>query len=96
MFRYNWENLTENSFKNFYDTFVCNNQNLIDKCIGQVRVGTICIDLIVREDNEKVWLSYDVYVGYCNCGYGCKNGVPYDYRDGGDFENIHMVINIFK
>lgn len=93
MFNFCWDNLTEDNFKKFYEVFIHTDDDLIDDCVGQVRAGVICIDLIIRTDNEKMWLSYDVYVGYCDSGYGYKNNIPYDYKDGGDFKNADVITN---
>ncbi|MBQ1314477.1 MAG: hypothetical protein IIY48_07980 [Clostridia bacterium] len=49
-----------------------------DDCIGQARTGDVCFDLVIRdcretdepEDDRKLFLGFDLYVGGCDTGYG--------------------------
>jgi hypothetical protein len=66
-----------------------------DDYVGCVRVGDLCFDLVARMDDncEKWYLSYDLYVGGVDTGYGYSDrnrdfpSYPYDYADGGDFKD---------
>ena len=78
MFSFVW-NLPDNNW---------NNREQLDDYIGCCRVGNLCFDLFVRCDDVP-YLSYDCYVGGVDNGYGYgKDGYPYTYRDGGDWDSL--------
>ena len=65
---------------------------MIDTHLGDVYVGDICINIILRdygEEEEDLAFSFDLYVYGENTGYGHKedasgNIIPYDYAEGTD------------
>lgn len=91
---FDWTNFTEIDFVN-YCAKAENAMMAQDDYVGCVRVGNLCFDLIARMDDncEKWCLTYDLYVGGVDTGYGYSNrnsefpDYPYDYADGGDFED---------
>lgn len=73
---FNWDGFTEWHYNKYIKNF-----SRYDDYIGAVRIGDICIDLLIYDDNT---LSYDFYVAHEDTGYGYKSDVfPYDYADGG-------------
>ena len=56
-----------------------------DWCVGSVRVGDICFDLVLRDyGDDGLTLTYDTYVGGIDDGYGYGiEHYPYTYADGG-------------
>ena len=98
--KFDWTNFTENDFTDY----CAKAENFIldpDDYVGCVRVGNLCFDLMVRcNEDDKWWLSYDLYVGEVDTGYGYsdKNNCPYDYAEGGDFEDtmISMTYEEFQ
>ena len=85
--KFDWTNFTSIDFTD-YCAKVENDIIESDDYVGCVRVGDLCFDLLVRTDGEdKWWLSYDLYVGGVDTGYGYSdvvrakkiyNGEPYD------------------
>lgn len=80
-FEYHWE-----MFNNWDE--VIKNNSLIDWTVGNCRIGDLCFDLVIRDyrqvnNKSKLYLTYDLYVGGIDSGYGYgKDGYPYDYADG--------------
>lgn len=97
--KFDWTNFTKNDFTD-YCAKAENNMFVADDYTGCVRVGALCFDLVVRfDENDKWWLSYDLYVGGVNTGYAyTASGYPYDYAEGGDFEDtmISMTYEEFQ
>ena len=56
-----------------------------DWCVGCVRVGVLCFDLVLRDYGaDALTLDYDLYVGGVDDGYGYADGhYPYTYAEGG-------------
>lgn len=56
-----------------------------DWCVGSVRVGDICFDLVLRDyGDDGLTLTYDTYVGGIDDGYGYGIAhYPYTFADGG-------------
>lgn len=68
--KFDWNEFTKIDFAN-YCAKAENNMLAADDYVGCVRVGNLCFDLLVRfDENEKLWLSYDMYVGGVDTGYG--------------------------
>ena len=82
-----------------------------DDCIGLVRTGDLCFDLIVAEDENEtaegckatlLTLEYNLYTGGIDTGYAYSKTetgeeYPYDYTEGGDFGNVFdMSFEEFK
>jgi hypothetical protein len=83
MEKFYWGGFTENDFKQY-----CDNVDVLgeDWFVGAVRIGDLCFDLVTRDFGDGgITLTYDLYIGGVNDGYGCKNGHPYTYGDGGSF-----------
>lgn len=62
--------------------------------IGQVQIGDLMVDFVLREDtDENSVLDYDVYIGGLDAGYGYteKNKIPYDYCGGGTVINSNNI-----
>lgn len=71
--KFDWTNFTEIDFTD-YCAKVENNMIATDDYVGCVRVGNLCFDLLVRfDEGDKWWLSYDLYVGGVDTGYGCSD-----------------------
>lgn len=57
----------------------------------------MCFDLIVAQDeNEKLYLEYNLYVGGIELGYAYSKTetgkeYPYDYAEGGVFGNVFSM-----
>lgn len=103
--KFDWTNFTEVDFTDYCAK--TENDILIatDDYVGCVRVGNLCFDLLIRfDDNNKSYLSYDLYVGGVDSGYGYSSRndkteeYPYDYADGGMFEDrmIWMTYEEFQ
>ena len=97
--KFDWTNFTRVDFTD-YCAKVENDMLAADEYVGCVRVGNLCFDLLVRFDEDnKWWLSYDLYVGGVDTGYGyAESNYPYDYADGGNFEDtmISMTYEEFQ
>jgi hypothetical protein len=103
--KFDWTNFTEVDFVN-YCAKAENGAMAPDDYVGCVRVGDLCFDLLARMDDncEKWHLSYDLYVGGVDTGYGYSDrnsefkNYPYDYAEGGDFEDglIWMTYEEFQ
>ncbi len=97
--KFDWTNFTEIDFAD-YCAKAENNMIGDDEYVGAVRVGNLCFDLMVRaNENDELYLSYDLYVGGVDSGYGYTvSDYPYDYAEGGDFENtmISMTYEEFQ
>ena len=73
--KFDWSGFTEADYERYVKNPCC-----YDDYIGAVRIGDICIDLLIQNDNI---LAYDFYVAHEDTGYAYKNDVlPYDYADG--------------
>jgi len=89
-FKFDWSEFSEEKYNFFLTDF--------HKCdtVGFVRVGDLCIDFTLREDEDAGYLDWDLYVGHEDTGYGhSKDGVPYDYVGGGTV-NIYPSYEMFK
>ena len=65
------------------------NRDRIFDYLGSCRVGNLCFDILVRDDGRRSYLSYDCYIGGIDDGYGYgKDGYPYTYGDGGDWDSL--------
>lgn len=83
---FNWDGFTEWHYNMYIKNF-----SRFDDYIGAVRVGDICIDLLIEDDNTLV---YDFYVAHEDTGYGYKDyddGMPYDYAEGGSMDIPHSL-----
>lgn len=68
--KFNWDDFTEEDFVN-YCSQIENNMLYADEYVGAVRTGEICCDLVLREfETNVLTLTYDVYVGGEDTGYG--------------------------
>lgn len=83
--KYHWE------LKYKWDEIVNADESLIDWIVGFCRIGNLCFDLTIRDyrlvnDNPRLFLSYDLYVGGIDKGYGySKDGYPYNWEGGNDW-----------
>lgn len=90
--KFDWTNFTKVDFVN-YCAKAENGDMASDDYVGCVRVGDLCFDLVARMDDscEEWYLSYDLYVGGVDTGYGYSSrnseipDYPYDYAEGGSF-----------
>ena len=93
---YNWKN---NFNKEQYEKMIQEYRKgtlKVDECIGQVRIGALCFDVITRE-YDLLTLDFDLYVGGVDTGYGYSTlakGYPYDYVDGGDLDVLNNLQNV--
>lgn len=87
--KYHWEML-----RSWDEIF--KDDSLVDWTVGCCRIGDLCFDLVIRDyrivkNKPRLYLTYDLYVGGIDSGYGYGNdGYPYDYADGEgwDMESI--------
>ena len=96
--KFDWTGFTKNDFTD-YCAKAENDMLYEDDYIGCVRAGNLCFDLMVGLNNDKMYLSYDLYVGGVDSGYGYTvDGYPYDYAEGGNFEDtmISMTYEEFQ
>ena len=75
---------------------------LVDDYIGLIRIGEICVDVLIRDygdgDVPEYAYSYDFYVANEDTGYGYKtemNNLPYDYADGTDLKDLTLSYDEF-
>lgn len=89
--KFDWRDFDETKFENCKKDMETGDH--IDDYIGAVRVGNLCFDLVLRgcDDTNGSILTYDLYVGGVDTGYGYKNDYPYDYDDGGSFKGIEEM-----
>ena len=75
---------------------------MVDDCIGFIRIGEICVDVVIRDygnrDIPEYAYSYDFYVANEDTGYGYKidmDNLPYDYADGTDLKDLSLSYEEF-
>ena len=94
----NWDELKRENYTNDKTKLA----EMVDDCIGFIRIGEICIDVIIRDygnaDLPEYAYSYDFYIANEDTGYGYKedmNNLPYDYADGTDLKDLTLSYNEF-
>lgn len=94
----NWDDLKEKNYTNDKTKLA----EMVDDCIGFIRIGEICVDVLIRDygdgDIPKYAYSYDFYVANEDTGYGYKtdmNNLPYDYADGTDLKDLSLSYDEF-
>lgn len=94
----NWDELKRENYINKEEDL----SEMVDDCIGFIRIGEICVDVIIRcygdTDNPEYVYSYDFYVANEDTGYAYKeemNNLPYDYADGVDLKAIAFSYDEF-
>lgn len=91
--KFDWTNFTEIDFTD-YCSKAENGLMYEDEYVGCVRVGNLCFDLMIRDNDGKLYLSYDLYVGGVDSGYGyTTSDYPYDYAEGGNFEDTMISMS---
>lgn len=93
---FNWNELKKENYTNNKKELL----ELVDDCIGFIRIGEICVDVVIRdygEEGNKLAYSYDFYVANEDTGYGYKEdlNIPYDYADGTDLFNLSLSYEDF-
>ena len=93
---FNWNELKKENYTNNKKELL----ELVDDCIGFIRIGEICVDVIIRdygEEGNKLAYSYDFYVANEDTGYGYKEdlNIPYDYADGTDLYDLSLSYEDF-
>lgn len=67
---FNWDEFTEIDFVD-YCSKIENEMLYADDYVGAIRIGEICCDFVLRElETGILTLTYDVYVGGVDTGYG--------------------------
>lgn len=96
--RINWDELKRENYINKEEDL----SEMVDDCIGFIRIGEICVDVIIRcygyTDNPEYVYSYDFYVANEDTGYAYKeemNNLPYDYADGVDLKALAFSYDEF-
>ena len=94
---FDWSGLTQDDWTD-YCAKMENGQAYPDDYIGCVRVGELCFDLVTRQydEVEGMVLTYDLYVGGIDSGYGYSRlepDYPYDYAEGSDFEDSCIALS---
>lgn len=94
----NWDELKRENYINKEEDL----SEMVDDCIGFIRIGEICVDVIIRcygdTDNPEYVYSYDFYVANEDTGYAYKeemNNLPYDYADGVDLKALAFSYDEF-
>lgn len=94
----NWDELKRENYINKEEDL----SEMFDDCIGFIRIGEICVDVIIRcygdTDNPEYVYSYDFYVANEDTGYAYKeemNNLPYDYADGVDLKALAFSYDEF-
>jgi len=88
-FTYDWKAFTEEDFNALKNK--CQEPYPSDDFAGRVRIGTIDIDIVVRNDGENNYPSFDYYLlGKEGEGHTEKGNIPYDFLDGVDFK-AHQI-----
>lgn len=94
----NWDELKRENYINKEEDL----SEMVDDCIGFIRIGEICVDVIIRcygdTDNPEYVYSYDFYVANEDTGYAYKeemNDLPYDYADGVDLKALAFSYDEF-
>ena len=95
--QFDWSGLSSEDWVS-YCASVENNTMYEDTYIGCARVGELCFDLVTRlyEITEGIVLTYDLYVGGVDTGYGYSRiepDYPYDFADGSDFEDTCISLS---
>lgn len=95
---YNWEIMNGFSKKQYEDMIQDYNGNSLepDDCIGQVRIGNLCFDIVTRQ-YDSLALDFDLYVGGVDTGYGysaLSKMYPYDYADGNNLDSMENIKNL--
>lgn len=96
-----WDELTRERYEESKGRL----QEIVDDCIGFIRIGEICVDVLIRSyegsyEDEKFVYSYDFYIANEDTGYGYRdleNGetVAYDYADGTDLFDLTLSYDDF-
>lgn len=96
--RFNWNDLTEDRYTNDKKKLI----DLVEDCIGFIRIGEICVDVLIRDYGEtdeehKLAYSYDFYIANEDTGYGYKEDldIAYDYADGTDLFDLSLSYDDF-
>lgn len=94
----NWDEFKRKNYTNDETKLA----ELVDVCIGFIRIGEICVDVVIRDygnvDSPEYAYSYDFYVANEDTGYGYKtnmNNLPYDYADGTDLKDLSLSYDKF-
>ena len=82
-YKFDWSGFNEQAFNDYCEVNVFG----ADDYIGCCRVGELCFDLVLRDlGGEELALTYDLYVGGVDDGYGysrIEENYPYTEADGG-------------
>lgn len=79
MVDYTWIN--ENEIKQWLKIKSSKSTKIHDY-IGSIRIGTLCFDLLERQEDSKKYLYADLYVGGIDTGYAYgEDDYPYTYID---------------
>ena len=95
--KFDWDELKKENYTNDRKELL----ELVDDYIGFIRIGEICVDVLIRdygEDESKLAYSYDFYVANEDTGYGYQtdmNNLPYDYADGTDLKDLSLSYDEF-
>lgn len=95
-----WDNFKKEKYTDIKDK-LDKRAELADDYIGSVRVGEICVDVLIRDygegDTPKYAYSYDFYVANEDTGYGYRleSNIPYDYADGTDLTDLALSYDEF-
>ena len=95
--KFDWSGMTREDWTD-YCAKMENGQEYPDDYIGSVRIGELCFDLVTRQysESEGIVLTYDLYVGGIDSGYGYSRidqNYPYDYAEGSDFEDTCISLS---
>lgn len=85
---FNWDGLSKEKYINSKQKL----NELIDCCIGNIRIGEICIDVVIRYYGEPVY-TFDFYVANEDTGYGYKENIAYDYAEGTE---MYMIPSTYE
>lgn len=84
MYNIDWTELDKKRYDDLQRELKSGTHDFVDDCIGEIRVGDCCFDVILCMDTEYDFYIIDCYVyGLDYCGYAnASDGTPYEQFDG--------------
>lgn len=98
--KFDWDELTIDNYTNNKQEL----KELVDDYIGFIRIGEICVDVLIRnysdkDEKDKFAYSFDFYIANEDTGYGYKEKdnttIAYDYADGTDLFDLSLSYEEF-
>lgn len=94
-YKFDWRDFD----KEKYDQMQKGINNIWDDCYGNVRIGEICFDVVLRSVDDNVIICFDCYIankeGYAEKQMPDGTWLQYDYADGFDIEDTTLSYKDF-